>query len=120
MISYHVRKEEETKNEKLPAACKPSLLLSSLGERSAENKMSPDGPVTSFVYLQSACLDFMLIPMKHLPPQAWVGFLSAALSQSHVFLLRHRTNRDNVSSSSTQPRPQRDRASHVLYLTVSK
>lgn len=33
MISYHVRKEEETKNEKLLVARKPSLLLSLLGER---------------------------------------------------------------------------------------
>lgn len=29
-------------------------------------------------------------------------------------------NRDSVSSSPTQPRPQRDRDSHVLYLIVSK
>lgn len=75
--------------------------------------MSPDGPVASFV------LDSMLIPVKHLPPQAWVGFPSAALPKIHVFLMWHRIT-DNVSSYSTQPKPRRDRASHALYLTMSK
>lgn len=81
--------------------------------------MSPDDPVASFVYLQLSCLDFMLIPVKHLPPQAWVGYPSAALPKTHVFPMCHRII-DSVSSYSTQPRPWRDRASLVLYLEVSK
>lgn len=119
MIPYHRRKREGTKKREVAGGRKPSLLSPWEGG----GKVSREQDVTRwpggmFCVSSVSMLGLHVYP-NETPSSTGLGGISLCCPLKDSYLLDN-VIRDNVSSYSTQPTPWRDRASHVLYLTMSK